>query len=34
MNSTSHFGVVPAAITQAIKQKGKVSRMFTLEKVA
>jgi group I intron endonuclease len=29
-----HFGVVPAAITQAIKQKGKVSRMFTLEKVA
>lgn len=32
--AAAHFGVVPAAITQAIKQKGKVSRMFTLEKVA
>jgi group I intron endonuclease len=32
--AAAHFRVVPATITQAIKKKGKVNRMFTLEKVA
>ena len=32
--AAEHFGVVRASITNAIKQKGKVGRMYTLEAVA
>jgi group I intron endonuclease len=32
--AAAHFGVVCATITEVIKRKGKVNRMFTLEKVA
>jgi group I intron endonuclease len=32
--AAAHFGVVRATITEVIKRKGKVNRMFTLEKVA